>query len=421
MNKILLLPCLLVMACSTAPKPGPVSRHEKKMREIASVIPPTARQANPMLSAAAVNLVDDGGEIVLFHQQGEDVLIKSCTSYSVIETVTDCTGDTKEHRILVKDLKTRLKMALRIYSLPTFTEIPDVDLKQVRDQALQKKKNLEDFIEFYGKSEKRTTVLADLNKRYQSADEAIRKKQDYRRDVAELNMTIDHIVNQFVGDKILATAQILKPGEQSFVYALMRTVLSESPLRSVFVQIPGTPLEISTTEYTQLEWMQFPFNSNFSRFTTVSDCPESQVEIRGQSVCPDLPMKAPMISQLEWFLGVLNEYDKSFRYRLPTVKEWVAAANGMSFADQRAVAQAAWYAGNSGTQSQPIASKQPNSLEVYDLAGNVSELAKDESGSWMECGGSFEATWEQLATPSCTPSPAKLGASSGFRLVRERR
>ncbi|QQO09241.1 formylglycine-generating enzyme family protein [Breznakiella homolactica] len=77
-------------------------------------------------------------------------------------------------------------------------------------------------------------------------------------------------------------------------------------------------------------------------------------------------------------------------YRLPTEAEWEFAARGGvlgALTDQPLsrslysgganAAQVGWYDGNSGRESKPVKSKNPNELGLYDMSGNVWEWCWD--------------------------------------------
>jgi len=185
---------------------------------------------------------------------------------------------------------------------------------------------------------------------------------------------------------------------------------------------------MQTTEVTQGQWRAI-MSSSPSKFSNCGeDCPVEQVSW----------------DDVQTFISKLNRKKGGNRYRLPTEAEWEYAARAGSTArfcygdDEGRLSEYAWYSGNSGGKTHPVAQKQPNAWGLYDMHGNVYEWCQDwydknypsgnvtdptgpSSGSLrVLCGGS----WSSLA--EFCRSAIRYGKFSvtrnlylGFRLVRE--
>jgi len=95
-------------------------------------------------------------------------------------------------------------------------------------------------------------------------------------------------------------------------------------------------------------------------------------------------------------------------YRLPTEAEWEYVAGGgasnrtkwAGTNSESNLGNYAWYLDNSGKKTQPVGMKEPNSLGLYDMSGNV----------WEWC-------WNWYGSYSSSSQTNPSGPSSGSRRV----
>jgi len=133
----------------------------------------------------------------------------------------------------------------------------------------------------------------------------------------------------------------------------------EKPVHTVTV----SGFFMDKTEVTQAQYRKV-MGKNPSRFSGCDDCP---------------------VESVIWHDA--NEYAKRVGKRLPTEAEWEYAArggnktNGYKYAGGNSIGNVAWYNGNSGNKTHPVAQKQPNELGLYDMSGNVWEWCSDWYGS----------------------------------------
>lgn len=149
---------------------------------------------------------------------------------------------------------------------------------------------------------------------------------------------------------------------------------------------------------------------------------------------------------LGWNTKTHNDLSCDFSasgYRLPTEAEWEYAAKGASsslvvnavYAGSANINDVAWYSGNSGNTSHPVALKKPNALGLYDMAGNVWQWCQDWYGNYSTTvqtsprgpdsgfhrvlrGGSWLNDTQYLRSACHTiRGPSNRNADVGFRLL----
>jgi len=123
------------------------------------------------------------------------------------------------------------------------------------------------------------------------------------------------------------------------------------------------------------------------------------------------------------------DYSKN-GYRLPTSNEWqyayLAGQNPTItsgyYWSTGLIENYAWYSGNSNNSIHPVAGKQPNNWNLYDMAGNVSEWVWGSSiaDTWaLICGGSFDLGIADQKYSSVYNTPKTAHFNTGFRVVRK--
>ncbi len=120
------------------------------------------------------------------------------------------------------------------------------------------------------------------------------------------------------------------------------------------------------------------------------------------------PVECVSWDDCQEFIARLNQLTGQ-KFRLPTEAEWEFAARGgnksqgYKYAGSNTINEVAWYCYNVPSQSgdtQPVATKRPNELGLYDMSGNVSEWCQDLFGSY-----------------SSEPQTNPTGPSSGYYVV----
>jgi len=126
---------------------------------------------------------------------------------------------------------------------------------------------------------------------------------------------------------------------------------------------------IGRYEVTQRDWRDV-MGSNQSRLKGCGD---------------DCPVDSVSWSDAREFISKLNSITGR-AFRLPTEAEWEFACTDRGRASNWCGGNnsdsVAWLSENSGLKPHPVGSKQPNSLGIYDMSGNVWEWVYDWSGTY---------------------------------------
>jgi formylglycine-generating enzyme required for sulfatase activity len=145
---------------------------------------------------------------------------------------------------------------------------------------------------------------------------------------------------------------------------------------------------------------------------------------------PTLPVDNISYPAVASFIKNLNSLT-GFTFSLPATGQWEYARKGgkysknYTYAGSNTIGDVCWYSGNASAK-QPVGTKMPNELGLFDLIGNVSEFSSQlyYSSYPYVLGGNytysssdnFNSTTIYLSNASSTSTSCKE-AGVGFRLI----
>lgn len=156
----------------------------------------------------------------------------------------------------------------------------------------------------------------------------------------------------------------------------------------------------------------------------------------------DYPVYNVTYTQCEQFITKLNSLTKK-KFRMPTEAEWEFAARGgnnsnkYKYSGSNTIGSVAWYSSNSGNKTHPVAQKEANEVNLYDMSGNVWEWCSDWYGNYtmsaqtnpkgpssgpgrvIRGGGYNDSPTECRVSVRSNASASSSFTTLGFRLVME--
>jgi hypothetical protein len=125
----------------------------------------------------------------------------------------------------------------------------------------------------------------------------------------------------------------------------------------------------------------------------------------------DMPLTNVSFGEIYSFLMTLGDMT-NLTIELPSIEVWEYAARGgdnkekFLYVGDDDVERVAWYKDNSGGEAHPSngrQGKEPNTIDLFDMSGNVSELCNSpygNSGQYTVCGGDYDAPASEVTVTS---------------------
>ena len=193
------------------------------------------------------------------------------------------------------------------------------------------------------------------------------------------------------------TAEQVSPAEPS---AEIETITTESGIK--MVRLPGGEFVLGDNQGADDEQPAYPVRVDAFLMDVHEVTQQSYEAFMGRNPAKYKHPNQP-VEQIGWYgairycnmrsakegltpcydLDTLECDSSADGYRLPTEAEWEYACRAgttsrYSFGDDsRNLGAYAWYDANAGSQTHPVASKQPNPWGLFDMHGNVAEWCHD--------------------------------------------
>jgi formylglycine-generating enzyme required for sulfatase activity len=205
-------------------------------------------------------------------------------------------------------------------------------------------------------------------------------------------------------------------GELDLVSAEHGTFMMGSKSEGPIHQVTLSGFRMSKTETTNDQFVTF-LNDNGIGFSGVFNGKPmlnpitriSRIEFRGGRWSSKPGFENYPVDHASWYGAV--EYCKWIGGRLPTEAEWEFASRGgvksynYRYSGSNSISDVAWHSGNCDTP-QPVGTKKPNELGLFDMSGNVWEWCSDYKGDYPKVPvtdpvGPELAVWRIIRGGSC--------------------
>lgn len=138
--------------------------------------------------------------------------------------------------------------------------------------------------------------------------------------------------------------------------------------------------------------------------------------VNGSSSSSNLPKDDISASNINSFIEKINN-STNLNFALPSSEQWLFAAKGgnksqnYTYCGSNTPGDVAWYSANT-SRKQPVKTKAPNELGIYDMSGNVAEIISSGNAAY---GGNYSSTANGITTTAY--SSYYYSSGYGFRLI----